>query len=65
MRDVELRLLGSHDMDLMRSMLSMFREAFEDSETFSECSPDDAPAIALCTKHGIRKDVLHFDIVFD
>lgn len=151
MRDVETRLLGSNDMDLMRSMLSMFSEAFEDSETFSECPPDDAylsnllarpefiaiaaiiegnvvagltayvlqkyeqmrsevylydlavaepyrrhgiatalmrrlqheghqrgagvvfvqadvddaPAIALYTKHGIRKDVLHFDITVD
>jgi aminoglycoside 3-N-acetyltransferase I len=39
---VEIRLLEANDIALMRDMLAMFGQAFEDVPTYTERQPDDA-----------------------
>lgn len=56
--------LASGDVDLVRDLLAVFRQVFEDEHTYTKELPDQADdaAIQLYTNLGIRKGVLHFDI---
>lgn len=49
-----IRRIAAADVGLMRRMLDLLGEAFEDVETYSGDQP--------YTKLGVREDVLHFDI---
>lgn len=42
MTDVAYRVLGKHDVPLLRELLAVFADAVEDSRTYLESQPDDA-----------------------
>lgn len=45
--DVQVGALGAHDVDVLRRMLALFGEAFEDPATYGQRQPDDAYLRAL------------------
>lgn len=65
-----IRALADHDVGVLRAMLAVFGNAFEDRAAHLQAQPDhdvqadhgDDAAIALYTQLGVREDVLHFDI---
>lgn len=53
MAPVEIRILSSADIHLMRAMLGMFAQAFAEPRTYLDAQPDDAYLSSLLAKNHV------------
>jgi len=58
-RNIEISILGPHDLALMRGMLDMFGAAFEDPASYTQNQPDDSYLAALLAREDFIAIAAH------